>query len=42
MEHNSILKKVNDQVPESKYVATLKKYKTELNDDEVKASVENC
>jgi deoxyribose-phosphate aldolase len=40
MEHNSILKKVNDQVPESKYVATLKKYKTELNDDEVKASVE--
>ena len=40
MEHNSILKKVNDQVPESKYVATLKKYKTELNDDEVKASVD--
>ncbi len=40
MEHKSILKKVNDQVPESKYVATLKKYKTELNDDEVKASVE--
>ena len=40
MEHNSILKKVNDQVPESKYVATLKKYKTELNDDEGKASVE--
>ena len=40
MEHNSILKKVNDQVPESKYVATLKKYKIELNDDEVKASVD--
>ena len=40
MEHNSILKRVNDQVPESKYVATLKKYKTNLNDDEVKASVE--
>ena len=40
MEHNSILKRVNDQVPESKYVATLKKYKTDLNDDEVKVSVQ--
>ena len=40
MEHNNILKRVNNQVPESKYVATLKKYKTDLNDDEVKVSVQ--
>ena len=40
MEHKSIMEKVHEQVPVSKYVATLKKYHTDLNDDEVKAYVE--
>ena len=40
MEHKSIMEKVHEQVPVSKYVATLKKYHTDLNDDEVKACVE--
>ena len=40
MEHKSIMEEVHEQVPVSKYVATLKKYHTDLNDDEVKACVE--
>lgn len=40
MEHKSILERAHQEVPESKYVTTLKKYRTDLNDDEVKSAVE--
>lgn len=40
MEHKSILERAHQELPESKYVTTLKKYRTDLNDDDVKSAVE--
>lgn len=40
MEHKSILERAHQELPESKYVTTLKKYRTDLNDDDVNSAVE--